>query len=53
MVSASGTERILAEVEHARAEIIPGCGHCPQVECPELVLDFIAEFAAEGLRQAA
>ncbi len=53
MVSAKGAERILAEVEHARAEIIPDCGHCPQIECPERVFDLIAEFAAEGLRQAA
>jgi len=53
MVSPSGAERILAEVEHARAEILPGCGHCPQVECPELVFDLITEFAEEGLRQAA
>jgi pimeloyl-ACP methyl ester carboxylesterase len=53
MVSAKGAERILAEVEHARAEIVPDCGHCPQVECPELVFDLIAGFAAEGLRQAA
>ena len=42
MVSAKGAERILAEVKHARAEIIPDCGHCPQVECPELVFDLIA-----------
>jgi pimeloyl-ACP methyl ester carboxylesterase len=53
MVSASGAARILAEVEHARAEFIPDCGHCPQVECPQLVFDLIARFAAEGLRQAA
>jgi pimeloyl-ACP methyl ester carboxylesterase len=53
MVSARGAERILAEVKHARAEIIPGCGHCPQVECPDLVFGFISEFGAEGLRQAA
>jgi pimeloyl-ACP methyl ester carboxylesterase len=53
MVSARGAERILAQVKHARAEIIPGCGHCPQVECPDVVFGLIAEFAAEGLRQAA
>jgi pimeloyl-ACP methyl ester carboxylesterase len=53
MVSASGAERILNEVAHARVEIIPECGHCPQVECPQLVFDLIADFAEEGLRQAA
>jgi pimeloyl-ACP methyl ester carboxylesterase len=53
MVSVRGAERILAGVEHARAEIISDCGHCPQVECPERVFDLIADFSAEGLRQAA
>jgi pimeloyl-ACP methyl ester carboxylesterase len=53
MVSAKGTERILREVQHAEAEIIPDCGHCPQVECPQRVFELIADFASEGLRQAA
>jgi pimeloyl-ACP methyl ester carboxylesterase len=53
MVSASGADRILAEVAHARAEIIPDCGHCPQVERPDLVFELIAEFTAQGLREAA
>jgi pimeloyl-ACP methyl ester carboxylesterase len=53
MVSAGGAERILREVPHAQVEILPGCGHCPQVECPELVFDFIIGFGAERLRQAA
>ena len=53
MVSAKGAERILADVEGARAEIIPDCGHCPQVEVPDVVLGLISEFAGSALRQAA
>ena len=53
MVSAKGAERILAEVEGATAEIIPDCGHCPQVEVPDVVHRLIAEFASDGLRAAA
>ena len=53
MVSARGADRIIAEVEHARAEIIPDCGHCPQVECPERVFGLLAEFTEKGLRHAA
>ncbi len=52
MVSAKGAERILAGVEGSRAEIIPDCGHCPQVEVPALVARLIAEFPATGLREA-
>jgi pimeloyl-ACP methyl ester carboxylesterase len=53
MVSASGADRILAQVEHARAEIISDCGHCPQVERPERVFDLLSEFTGEELHEAA
>ncbi len=53
MVSARGAERIMDEVEGATAEIIPECGHCPQVEVPDVVHGLVAEFAQSGLRAAA
>ena len=53
MVSAKGAERILAEVEGCRAEIIPDCGHCPQVETPETVASLLAEFTRPALHEAA
>jgi pimeloyl-ACP methyl ester carboxylesterase len=53
MVSAKGAERILAEVEGARAEIIPDCGHCPQVEVPNVVHGLLGEFTQAALRNAA
>lgn len=45
MVSPKGAERILAEIAHARAEIIESCGHCPQLEHPERVADLISSLA--------
>ena len=53
MVSAKGADRILAEVEGSRAEIIPDCGHCPQVEAPAVVTGLIAEFSEVALRKTA
>lgn len=51
MVYASGAERILREVPGSRLEVIPNCGHCPQVEAPaELarLLDGFPSGAPEG-----
>jgi pimeloyl-ACP methyl ester carboxylesterase len=53
MVSPSGAERVLAEVDGAKLVTIPDCGHCPQVECPDTVLDLLSEFPANALRAAA
>jgi pimeloyl-ACP methyl ester carboxylesterase len=44
MVFPSGAERILADVEGARLELISECGHCPQVECPERLAGLLCEF---------
>lgn len=46
MVMASGAERILAEVPHARFESFDGCGHCPQIECPERFARLLLAFGA-------
>ena len=48
MVSPAGAERILAEVSQARLELIEACGHCPQVECPDIVAGLLDEWL-EGL----
>ena len=40
-----GAKDLQAMLPHARIEMIEGCGHTPQIECPELVTDTIAEFA--------
>jgi pimeloyl-ACP methyl ester carboxylesterase len=46
MVSPRGAQMIIDEVTGARAEIIPGCGHCPQVEHPGEVVRLIREFSS-------
>jgi pimeloyl-ACP methyl ester carboxylesterase len=46
MVFASGAERILREVPGARLEVIEHCGHCPQLEAPERLVELLAEFSA-------
>lgn len=45
-----GAEQILEQVPGARLELLPGIGHCPQVEAPdrfaEILLDFSEELSA-------
>jgi pimeloyl-ACP methyl ester carboxylesterase len=46
MVYASGAERVLRAVAGSRLEVIEHCGHCPQVEAPERVVELLDEFGA-------
>ena len=46
MVYPSGAERVLREVEEVRFEVIPRCGHCPQVERPGALAGLIEGFPA-------
>ena len=48
MVHPSGAERILREVPGARLELISDCGHCPQVECPEHMVELLGRFPAQA-----
>ena len=45
-----GAQQILEQVPGARLELLPGIGHCPQVEAPdrfaEILLEFGDQFAA-------
>lgn len=41
----AGADDLAALLPDARIEIIPNCGHCPQIECPDVVADAIAELA--------
>jgi pimeloyl-ACP methyl ester carboxylesterase len=47
MVFPAGAERVLAKVPNSRLELLPDCGHCPQVEEPERLADLLAGFPAE------
>lgn len=47
-----GAKRILEQVPGARLELLPGVGHCPQVEAPDRFADILQEFG-EQLASAA
>lgn len=40
-----GAEELARMLPEARIEVVPGCGHLPQAECPDLVVEAIAELA--------
>jgi pimeloyl-ACP methyl ester carboxylesterase len=48
MVFSSGADRILREARLARVEVIEDCGHCPQIEAPERLVELLCEFPASG-----
>jgi pimeloyl-ACP methyl ester carboxylesterase len=50
MVASTGADRIVAALPGARVELLPRCGHCPQVEEPDRVARLLTEFAADGTR---
>jgi pimeloyl-ACP methyl ester carboxylesterase len=44
MVSHSGAERIVAALPRTTVELIPRCGHCPQIEEPDRLAELLAGF---------
>jgi len=42
-----GAQQILAAVPGAKLELMPGIGHCPQVEAPERFTNILLEFCGE------
>jgi len=42
-----GAERILAAVPNARLELLPGVGHCPQIEDTERFTELLLQFSVE------
>ncbi len=42
-----GADQILAAVSGARLELLPGIGHCPQVEAPERFIGLLLGFCEE------
>jgi pimeloyl-ACP methyl ester carboxylesterase len=47
MVPVSGSGALLDALPHGRLEILTDYGHCPQVECPERIVELIGEFCDE------
>lgn len=46
MVSSTGAERVLAGIPGTRVELLPRCGHCPQIEEPDRLAELLADFPA-------
>ena len=44
MVFTTGAERVLRTVDYSDIEVIPNCGHCPQLEVPEQLAELLIEF---------
>jgi len=44
MVFKTGADRIAGEIPNARIELIPDCGHCPQIEEPDLLAELLEAF---------
>ena len=53
MVSHSGADRLVAAVPHTRVELLDGCGHCPQLEAVDRVLELLLEFPERRSARAA
>ncbi|MDO8213740.1 alpha/beta fold hydrolase [Conexibacter sp. CPCC 206217] len=53
MVYARGAERVLAEVADAHLELLEECGHCPQIERPERVVELLLGDEARAAAAAA
>lgn len=52
LVFHSGAQRLLAAVPGSRLELLHGCGHCPQLERPERVVELLLEDGAQLLQAA-
>ncbi len=46
MVYTAGAERVLRTVDYSDIEVIPDCGHCPQVEVPDRLAELLDVFPA-------
>jgi pimeloyl-ACP methyl ester carboxylesterase len=42
-----GAERVLSSVPGSRLELLPGVGHCPQVEAPDRFVELLLDFSPE------
>jgi pimeloyl-ACP methyl ester carboxylesterase len=44
MVFTTGAESVLRTVDYSDIEVIPSCGHCPQLEAPDLLAELLLGF---------
>jgi pimeloyl-ACP methyl ester carboxylesterase len=52
LVFHNGAKRVLEAVSGARLEVLPGVGHCPQVEAPDELTELLIEFRSEATAAA-
>jgi pimeloyl-ACP methyl ester carboxylesterase len=48
LVLPTGAERVLEEVSAARLELLEGCGHCPQIEAADRLVELLLEFPGDS-----
>jgi pimeloyl-ACP methyl ester carboxylesterase len=53
LVSHSGAQRVTAAVPGAAFELIPECGHCPQIEASDRFVAALLDFAPQRRRRRA
>ena len=44
-----GAERVLDVVPDSRLELLPGIGHCPQVEAPDRLTELLLGFSVDAV----
>lgn len=47
MVYTAGAERVLRTVDYSDIEVLPNCGHCPQVEAPDRLAELLLAFPGQ------
>ena len=52
LVFQTGAERVLDAVPDSALEVIEDCGHCPQVEAPERLMELLIDFPGRVARAA-
>jgi pimeloyl-ACP methyl ester carboxylesterase len=45
MVSPTGSDQILAALPDTRLELLDGCGHCPQIEDSQRIVELLLDFS--------
>jgi pimeloyl-ACP methyl ester carboxylesterase len=47
LVPPTGAQRVIAALPETRLELLPDCGHCPQIEAVDRLLELLEEFSRE------
>ena len=53
MVAVTGARRVAEALPDARIELIPECGHCPQIECADVLAGLLDDFPPAPVARAA